>query len=302
MKIRYINKHVLSGLAIVMMLSSCLKDDNVQQDFSKLTPLIEINDGTPNFDGAPNSILASFVSSTPTTTFNVPFNYAYSSPSPGVTVTVAVDPVELARYNNVKGTARQLLPPNLYSIASNKVTIPAGSQTAELPIVFNSGQIAISGSFALPLKITDASGVAVSKNFASVVLLVVIKNQWDGIYSYSGSIIRNTAAGPDPVLGGSFTNLKNVPIATLSANTLSIAPLWADGTAAGGVDNTFLTIDPVTNLITVKSLVNTTLKNTPGSVNKYDPATKTFTLDFSWGAAPNDRRTQLTLKYISPRP
>ncbi|WP_342329875.1 DUF1735 domain-containing protein [Pedobacter sp. FW305-3-2-15-E-R2A2] len=302
MKIKYINRRTILALAIVTMLSSCLKDDNVQQDFTKLPPLVEIYDGTPNFDGAPNSISAAFVSSAQPITYNVPINYAYSSPSPGVTVTIAVDEVELARYNNVKGTSRVLLPANSYSIPNNKVTIPAGAQDVQLPIIFNSDKISISGSFALPLKITDASGTAISKNFASVVLLIAVKNQWDGIYSYSGSISRNSATGPDPALSGTFTNLKNVPLATTDANAVSLVPLWSTGVGAAGIDNTYITIDPVTNLVTVKSAGNASLKNTIGAVNKYDPATKTFTLAFDWGTAPNTRVTTLTLKYVGPRP
>lgn len=274
----------------------------MQQDFTKLSPLVEIYDGTPNFDGAPNSISTAFLNSSEPITYNVPINYAYSSPSPGVTVTIAVDEVELARYNNVKGTSREILPADAYSIPNNKVTIPAGAQTVQLPIIFNRDKITISGSHALPLKITDASGTAISKNFASVVLLVAIKNQWDGIYSYSGSISRNSASGPDPALSGSFTNLKNVPLATVGPNEVSLVPLWANGVGVGGIDNTSITVDPVTNLVTVKSASNASLKNTIGAVNKYDPATKTFTLAFDWGVAPNNRVTTLTLKYVGPRP
>jgi hypothetical protein len=76
--------------------------------------------------------------------------------------------------------------------------------------------------------------------------------------------------------------------------------LWANGTAIGGIDNTYLTVDPVTNLVTMASS-NATLKNTVGKVNKYDPAAKTFTLAFDWGTPPDTRVVTMTLTYTGPR-
>jgi hypothetical protein len=38
-------------------------------------------------------------------------------------------------------------------------------------------------------------------------------------------------------------------------------------------------------------------------VNSYDPETRTFTLNFDWGAAPSNRIiSDLQLRYVGPRP
>ena len=52
----------------------------------------------------------------------------------------------------------------------------------------------------------------------------------------------------------------------------------------------------------MKALGNATLKNIPGAVNSYNPATKTFTLNFDWNQTVNPRVvTGLVLKYKSAR-
>ncbi|WP_276088520.1 carbohydrate-binding protein [Pedobacter sp. JY14-1] len=123
---------------------------------------------------------------------------------------------------------------------------------------------------------------------------------WDGIYTMNGTITRNSATGPDTNLGGTLTN-RTMIMSSFGKDQVSFMPIWRDGSLVGAIDNTYLTVDRNTNQVTVKSLGNATLKNTPGKENKWDPATQTFTLNFTWGDAPNTREVSVTMKYGGPR-
>lgn len=156
-------------------------------------------------------------------------------------------------------------------------------------------------SYGMGFSITsvDQSG-KISASKKDVVVVIGAKNKYDGLYSYEGTIYRNSATGPDPALSGAFIGA-NRSLATISANSVTLVPTWANGGGIAGIDNTYITVDPATNKVTMASLGNPILANTPGEVNEYDPATKTFKLAFQWGVAPNTRVTTMTLKYLGPR-
>jgi hypothetical protein len=135
-------------------------------------------------------------------------------------------------------------------------------------------------------------------------LIFTKANQWDGSYSISGTVVRNRSAadgGPDTNLGGTFTSGPIRKLRTIGVNQLSFVPVWRNGDNVGAVDNTSITIDPATNAVTVASAGNATLHNTAGKDNKYDPATKTLTLNFEWGTGDNTRSASYTLKYAGLR-
>lgn len=308
MKKNLIIKSIIPALTVVLSFSSCLKDENIQQDFTHLKPMVEIGDTSPNVDGAPNSTTLGMIGNTTPVTFNLELRYAYSAPSPGLAVTIDIDPTVLTKYNTVKGTARQVLPAALYSIANKTVTIPAGSNSVKLPIVVaNPSLIAPTTPYAIPLRITNASGVDISGNFGSHVVVVIIKNIYDGVYSRIGNIQRNSATGPDPALSGNYT----APDASLTTDgqfsNWYVSPTWSNGTGIAGIgtpglDGIKFTVDPATNKVTASCPANPLVANTPGKDNYYDPATRTFHVAFQWGALPNTRVIEETLKWIKPTP
>ena len=77
---------------------------------------------------------------------------------------------------------------------------------------------------------------------------------------------------------------------------------WAypNGSVAG-INGLSISIDPVTNLVTMSSAANATLTNWAGHENKYDPITKTFYLAFRWNPAANVREYEIVLKYKGPK-
>jgi hypothetical protein len=124
-------------------------------------------------------------------------------------------------------------------------------------------------------------------------------------------------------------------MSTSGANSVSIPVAGQPGTwtwsggASGvaGIDGFSINVDPNTFVTTEFSTANTTLSAwtgfpsgyvSPGytgalptfpisapsapSVNKYDPATKTFHLAWRWNPSANIREYEVILKYKKPRP
>jgi hypothetical protein len=135
------------------------------------------------------------------------------------------------------------------------------------------------------------------------------KNPYDGMYKVIGGQVQRYTAPGAPEVGGSLNGPlagnQDVTLTTIDANTVEITGLqWAKGSGSGvaGIDNLRATVDPVTNLVTMRSLGNATLTNWSGKVNRYDPATKTFNLAFDWNQTANRREYEIVLKYDRPRP
>src|SRR6202000_439821 len=116
-----------------------------------------------------------------------------------------------------------------------------------------------------------------------------IKNPYDGLYTGKGFVFRNDGTGAnDPGLGGFFSGIDNLPLATVTATSVSWAPIWTTGVGAAGVAGTTLTVDPATNKVTIASSTNATLINTPAYNSHYDPAAKVFYIAYQWGVAANN--------------
>ncbi|GEO02728.1 hypothetical protein AAE02nite_03920 [Adhaeribacter aerolatus] len=192
-----------------------------------------------------------------------------------------------------------MMPANLYSVPS-EITIKRGERRATLPITVKPALFDFAFKYGLPLTITTASQGVISGNFSTVIYSIGAKNKYDGIYTIQAgsNITRNTATGPDPSLSGDPAG-EDIALVTLSANTVSFEPVWANGTSIGGIDNTILRINP-DNTVTVTSS-NPSLKNTPGKENKYDPATKTFTINIDWGSGAATRVLNYVMKYNKSR-
>jgi hypothetical protein len=77
---------------------------------------------------------------------------------------------------------------------------------------------------------------------------------------------------------------------------------WANGGGSnlpGGYEP-IITVDPTTNKISLKSSGGTISAN-PSYDNRYDPATKTFYISFTWGAGVTARLHTDTLVYKKAR-
>lgn len=297
-------------LAITMV--ACLDDDKYALDPSGSDNIIEFYD--PSVPTSPSgAIYPVWTASTEVSpSFMLEQTISYSGPNSNnknIELTLAADPTALAAYNQqmidvLHGSTYELMPSNYYELTETTVTIPKGQTKVTTSIEFFPDQFDLTKSFVLPLRIVSSSEGTLSAHFSVALLAVVVKNIYDGVYEITdGSITRNSGTGPDPVLGGDYVLGLEMPFVTINGTTSGITPLWKDGSGVGGVTGTQVAVNAATNAATVTSSTNATLKNTPGELNQYDPATKTFILNFDWGAAPSTRIiSDLTVVYVEPRP
>lgn len=298
MKNKNIIKWVFPVLCVVG-LSSCLKNKNLQPDFSETTPVIELPVASPTGDGSVNSLSTSLTQSDTPSKYSFYVNYAASSTkATDIKVSLGVSPAAIDNYNaaHADDDPIVIMPAAAYTMPTT-VTIPAGQRRVEVPLSVVSKMLDPNFTYGIPVTVTDASGEVISKNFGSLVVKVAVKNQYDGKYSYKGYIFREG----DAVLSGNFKGLTS-DLETRGANAVSFPnPVWSNGTGVGGIGGLTITVDPLTNKVTMKSTERADLGNVPGYDNRYDPATKTFYLSFKWNASPTSRIATDTLTYTGPR-
>jgi hypothetical protein len=299
------------ALAVVAIgLSSCLKDKNIDDlkygTVVNESKIIEIPLAAKGFalvyQNVPESIDLVGVALA-----------AAEVASEDIIVTLSLDKSAalISGYNTDKGTSLVALPTSLYTLPGGlTVTIPKGSKEGILKLNMNPINLDPSTTYGLGLRIESVSkaGYIVSGNFATTVVRVAAKNKYDGVYAVkAGNVQRYSSPGVPTVdaLNGSMAGNTDVTLTTVGGNTVLITGLkWGSGYNSGiaGIDNLQAEVDPATNLVTMKALGNATLKNMPGKVNKYDPATKTFTLNFDWNQTSTAREiTGLTLVYKKAR-
>ena len=296
---------------LAILMTGCLEDDKYALDPTGTNNIIEFYDAS-----VPTNPAGAIYPVWTTTTEIVPeFSFqqliSYSGPngnSSDIELTLAVDPVALAEYNqqminDLNGATYELMPDTYYEFTDVTVTIPAGETRTSISITVFPEEFDLTKNFVLPLRIVSASKGVLSAHFSVALMAVVIKNKYDGVYEIlDGSITRNSATGPDPVLGGDYDEGLTVDWATINGTSCSWAPLWKDGSGVGGINGTNTVIDDGTNLTTTTATGNGTMKNTPATINEYFPDDKQFILNFDWGTAPSTRIiADLQLQWIGPR-
>lgn len=291
-------------MSLATLLTSCLEDTGYLNIFNGENSQPVVSFGQADH----GQIVRTVEVSTEPQELSVNINIARATSD--VTVTVAMDPSLLDEYNESRADEAgfepySLLPDSTYTIPSFTINIPKGTLDGAFTFSVVSSKISLDEQYILPLLITTTTGGAtIASNLNTSLIVVGVKNDYDGIYDViDGNIQRNSATGPDPLLSGDFVDGIEIEVITASVNSNFFAPTWKDGSGIGGIDNTYLTVNKATNEVTVLSKNNASLKNTSGRINSYDPATKTFTLNFDWGAAPSTRViTDYKLKYKKPRP
>lgn len=165
-----IYKWVIPVLCVIG-LTSCLKNKNEQPDFTSVTPVVELPVNSPVGDGSVNSLSLALTPGATPIDYYFYVNYAAPEANSGnLKVTLSVDPAALARYNAVaKNTTLTILPASAFSMET-AITIPAGQRKVQVPVKINTAALDIAVAYGLPVTITDASGVVISKNFASLVV------------------------------------------------------------------------------------------------------------------------------------
>jgi hypothetical protein len=316
---------VLLGFTLV----ACLDDDKYALDPSGSENIIEFSDESVPISpsGAVYPVWQTTTELATDFTFNQTITYAGpNSNNKAIELTVEVDQGVLDHYNeqmtrDLHGTTYEMMPANYYDMPPVTLTIPKGKNSVELAIKIKPDQFDLTRSFALPLRITSTTEGVLSEHFSAGLFQVVVKNLYDGIYRITGGqMIRLVSGVPDLALGGFYpVNTIDIAFSTMDAERTAFSPKWTDGSGVGGIGGTRVrvlagpytapagftapaTAQPIAVTSSGASDSNATLANDPLRNNYYDPATKTFVMNFGWNPGANSRTWQdVTLKWNRSR-
>lgn len=312
MKIKYLLNIVLATSAI-LTLNSCLKKRATTLDGDGPRNIIEFkNTGSNNatstsFYPLYNQDLGSMTQGE-SKNFNINVGYSGENVAPSdITLTLALDQNALDRFNKENGTNYTIPPSDVFTFPASIVIKKGTRVTTDSAKVTLTANFDFNASYAIPLQITKASMGVISANFGSAVYSINIRNSYDGVYSSVAGTVQRYSSPTTPTadaLSGSMAGNPDVTLTTVGPYTVEIGNLrWAGGTSGiAGIDHLQATVDPATNKVTMKALGNATLADIPGKQNSYDPATKTYTLNFDWNQTANKREVLgLVLKFKKER-
>lgn len=231
-----------------------------------------------------------------------------------------VQTVKIAKSNSVlsdlSGAAVTELPRDLYQSHPDNpfdgqfwtITFQPGEFVKHLKINLKTIDLTSLGRVGLGFQLASADNGAVLSEQNQVAVELGSKNKYDGIYEITGAALREA----DPVLTGPFGPYERT-LVTSGANSVQWVGqvLWANGANSAlppGYEPE-ITVDPVTNLITLlrspnglismtNPVVRTDILN--GTQQRYDPATKTLYFEFTY-TTPTNRLFSFKAKYLRPR-
>lgn len=192
-----------------------------------------------------------------------------------LTVKVAKLNTLINDYNTAHTTSYIEVPAAAYtlSVDLNNIVFAPGEFIKKIKIKVDKAQLDLSKQYALGFTITEVgSGAKISTN-KSALFSIGIKNKYHGEYHATG-IFHHPTAGDRTI-----DELKN--LITSGANSVK-ANL---GDLGGAGYQMTLTVDPVTNNVTITPAGVTPNINQSWGPNYYNPATKTFHLHYSYNTA-----------------
>lgn len=280
--------------ALVFCLQSCLKNNSFYTDFSKGKPAVELPLAAAHAN-AP--IAVSFdVSNTPASYFAVVNVASVNKPTTPVTATLALDVDFMNAYNDTLSASDpdfvpfELLPDSTYTIGSLDVTIAAGHREDSIPIHIFTNKMAPGHNYMLPLTIVKSS-IAIS-SWNHLMLNIGAKNVFDGKYSVTGTFVDLTS----PAFSGDYPKTVSLVTQGLSTDAYFDGDLGGFGyvfyTGTGysyfGNWAPVFTFDADGNVTAVSNYFtdaaprsrNSQLDTSPGTVNKFDFATKSLDVNY----------------------
>jgi hypothetical protein len=314
MSAKKVTTKMVLTISIVALVFGCKKPDIPEQAYGKGSTIVR----TPA-DGGFRLVSIDLVTTAQTFAVLDVYKDATSEAALNTAskVVITQDPSAINDYNTAHGTTYIPLPATAFTTVPENpktgndfvLTFNPGEFYKQLKIIIpNASLLDLTNSYALGFTTTSIDNGKISATEKQVVVEVGIKNRWDGVYAVqSGFVQRYTAPGSPTVndaLNGSLSGQPDVTLTTVGPTTVEFTNLkWGSGSTSdvGGIANTRATIDPVTNQVTMSALGNTTLANWEEKENKYDPATKTFYLNFRWNPTANRREYSIVIKYKAPR-
>lgn len=178
------------------------------------------------------------------------------------------------------------LPRSAYSIISYDYNLTPTARKLPVRIRVNPAAL-VGGSYAIGLVIQQVSEGEISQNANEIVVEVKVKNDYEGEYHATG--LRLLYAGPTIASGVSsqFDIDDDKYLYTIDKNTVEtdVADLIGGGWM-------FLEVNPTTFDVTVKpSTISPTFLLSNNGPCKYNPSTRTFTLNYKYFNAAGNLRT-----------
>lgn len=220
-------------------------------------------------------------------------------------VKVIVNPVAVSDYNAANGTAYAAAPTAAFSLTPTEYALRPEQRKVMVRATLRPSSF-LDDQYAIGLSIAEMSDGEISKIAKDVVVIVSIKNDYDGIYSLKGySDIPGT-----PYVGN-FTVpcTEELEVATSGANSVFLFPTQPVANAASFayISNLLpdITIDKTNNKITA-------VNARPGGIDlifpydaaynsRYDAATKTIYVKYGVAPAGSGRYIIDTLTFCRPR-
>lgn len=308
--------------------TGCLKDEladdqQTNPDIPGSGSIIELPGPVRGTTSYRTSYAVGLISSNKDTTINmVPVRLASDQPaSEDIQVELELVPTLLTAYNDSTGSNLILPPANLYKFAPGlTITIPKGEREGFLQLTTKPNDlVGPEYGFGFRIKSVSNSKYLISGNFNTAVVLVGVRNKYDGDYKLRVKTLGWAAFG---IADGTTDEYpEHISMITAGANTNDffneyygsglVAAFASTGDPTGfGATSPQFTFDPATDKIV--SVVNTTpldsrqrviLLNPNVTTSRFDPATKNIYAAYILKQAGRpDLLVYDTLIYVAPRP
>jgi hypothetical protein len=206
-----------------------------------------------------------------------------------ITVTLSTDQTaaQVAAYNTANKASVEAFPAGKYTLPTPlTVVIPKGSSEGTLALNFNAKDLDPAHPYALNFKITnvDKPGYTVSGNYNNTLVRISAKNAYEGTYKATG-VFTHPTAGPRAID-------RNKTVTTVNATTSRIEV----GDLAGSGYYMYVQVNADNTVTILPDPTGATQDVFATGANTYDPATKTFTLNYAYNSAA-PRRISETVKF-----
>jgi len=260
-------KTVIMALCICVF-TSCLKDKAPGSENYSHSPALV---GFQYRGGDPTPYVASILGTPEDTVgLEVTLSVASLTIKTPVTLTIVPYPAGLDSFSTAQGSDYEQLDPSLYTLQDGgNVTINPGQQIVSFRVNFAGDKIDFTKLNGIGLRITDVQGALLTSNLSTAIIAITLRSIYEGNYHAFGE--RKHPAFPDP-----FPFDYNVDMGTVDANTIT-GPAEADLQAQ-------LTIHINPDFSVTLSSNDFPPFLQAGKENKYDPDTKTFTLNYYYNS------------------
>lgn len=269
----------VSSLAI--SLTGCLNDDEHYTDFKNVGAIAEI----PSTAYASNGVLQNR-SYLKQTAIVDSFDVNIASPNPptqDIQVTVALSQTALTAFNSDNGSSYAVLPASVFQLITPTVTVKAGQRLASVKYQVNTSSLRFTDSYALPFQIVSASnGVTVSGNYATKVIAVVLRNNYEASYLSTGYFTH-----PNPASSRAINREKTLSSIDETTSETEFADLGSGYTM-------WLKVN-ADNTVTITPKGSASATTSAAGANTYNPTTRTFTLNYKYSGSGGDRVIRETL-------